>query len=91
MSCEIGSTAHSPAASTAARSPQKARVKANTDRIDMTAKTQMPWVRTEAGSPLSDRNEPYSAGTAGSSRKGTPSIQNGLSISRRPCAVISSA
>ena len=57
MSCEIGSTAHSPAASTAAKSPQKARVKANTDRIDMTAKTQMPCVRTEAGSPLSDRND----------------------------------
>ena len=58
MSWEIGSTAHRHAASTPARSPQNARVNANTDRIDAIANTQIPWVSTAVGSPLSSRNEP---------------------------------
>ena len=88
MSCEIGSTATSAAAMTPARSPQNARASANAPSIEVTAKTQMPCVSTVAGSPDRDRNEPYRAGSAGSSLNGTPSIQNGFWISSSPCAAI---
>ena len=55
---------------TPASSPQNARAKANTPSIDAIAKTQIPCDSVDAGSPVSDRKEPYSAGTPGSSRNG---------------------
>ncbi len=57
----------------------------------MTVKTRMPRDRTPAEAPVIVSSDPYSAGTPGSSRNGTPSIQYGLSIRSDPCRRTSSA
>ena len=66
----IGSTAHSAAPITPASSPHSARTSEYTDRIPITAKTQMPCMSTLAGWPPSVRYEPNTAGTPGSWRNG---------------------